>query len=73
LSTINGTPAAWATSAIASMSQMLPAGLPTLSQKTARVFSSISRAMSSARSLRASRPSIPSRGRTVESSVCVAP
>ena len=31
------------------MSQMLPAGLPTLSQKTARVSPSISRAMALAR------------------------
>ncbi len=42
LSTISGTPWRWATFAKASMSQMFPAGLPTLSQKTARVFSSIS-------------------------------
>ena len=42
LSTISGTPCACATAASASMSQMLPAGLPTLSQKTARVLSSIS-------------------------------
>ena len=32
LSTISGTPCACATSASASISQMLPAGLPTLSQ-----------------------------------------
>ena len=37
LSTTSGTPCAWATPASASMSQMLPAGLPTLSQNTARV------------------------------------
>src|ERR1051325_437710 len=42
LSTISGTPCRCATSASASMSQMLPAGLPTLSQNTARVLSSIS-------------------------------
>ena len=41
LSTISGTPCSCATSANASMSQMLPAGLPTLSQKTALAFSSI--------------------------------
>ena len=37
----------WATRASASMSQMFPAGLPTLSQKTARVLSSISFSMAS--------------------------
>ncbi len=45
LSTISGTPCLWATRARLSMSQMFPAGLPTLSQKTARVFSSISFSM----------------------------
>ena len=40
LSTISGTPFAWATSASLSMSQMLPAGLPTLSQKIALVLAS---------------------------------
>ena len=39
------------TSASASMSQMLPAGLPMLSQKTARVLSSISFSIASAASL----------------------
>ena len=38
LSTIEGTPCSWATRAIASMSQTLPAGSPTLSQNTARVL-----------------------------------
>ena len=47
LSTISGTPCRCATSANASMSQMFPAGLPMLSQNTARVFSSISRSMAS--------------------------
>ena len=42
LSTTSGTPCLWATWARASISQMFPAGLPTLSQKTARVLSSIS-------------------------------
>ena len=47
LSTISGTPCLWATRASASMSQMFPAGLPTVSQKTARVWSSISFSISS--------------------------
>ena len=42
LSTISGTPCLWAILASASMSQMFPAGLPTLSQYTAPVLSSIS-------------------------------
>jgi hypothetical protein len=42
LSAISGTPAAWATSATASRSTTLPAGLPIVSQKTAQVRSSIS-------------------------------
>ena len=45
LSTIRGTPCLCATLAMASMSQMLPAGLPTLSQNTALVLSSISASM----------------------------
>ena len=42
LSTISGTPCVWAIRASASISQIFPAGLPTLSQKIARVLSSIS-------------------------------
>ena len=42
LSTISGMPCLWATRASSSISQIFPAGLPTLSQKTARVLSSIS-------------------------------
>src|SRR3984885_6109171 len=49
LSTMRGTPAAWATAATASRSTMLPAGLPMVSQKTARVLSSMRGAMDSAR------------------------
>ena len=49
---------------IASMSQILPAGLPTVSQKTAIVFSSISFAISSAWSEAAKRAVTPMRGRT---------
>ena len=64
---------AWATSAIASMSQMLPAGLPTLSQKTARVFSSISASMSSALSLAAKRPRCPGAAARATSRVWVVP
>ena len=47
LSTISGTPCRCATSARAAMSQMFPAGLPTLSQNTARVRSSINGSMAS--------------------------
>ena len=42
LSTMSGTPAAWATAATASRSTTLPAGLPIVSQNTAQVSSSIS-------------------------------
>ena len=59
LSTISGTPCACATRARASRSQMLPAGFPTLSQKTARVWSSISAAMASGRSDAANRTVTP--------------
>ncbi len=73
LSTISGTPWRWAASAIASMSQMLPAGLPTLSQKTALVSASISRSMSAAWSEAAKRPWIPWRGSTCDKSEWVVP
>ena len=73
LSTISGTPCRCAAAAIASMSQMLPAGLPTLSQNTARVSPSISRSMSAAASLAAKRASMPWRGSTWASSVWVVP
>ncbi len=43
---------------------MLPAGLPIVSQKTARVFSSIRGAIDSARSSAAKRASMPSVGST---------
>ena len=55
------------------MSQMLPAGLPIASQNTARVVSSISGAMSSARSLAAKRASTPLRRKVWASSVWVVP
>ena len=64
LSTMSGTPAAWATAATASRSTMLPAGFPMDSQKTARVFSSMSGAIDSARSSTAKRASMPRVGRT---------
>ena len=48
LSTMSGMACRCATSASASRSQTLPAGLPTVSQNTARVFSSISASMSAA-------------------------
>ena len=62
LSTISGTPCAWAMSASASRSTMLPAGLPMDSQNTAVVLSSISFAIASALSSSAKRTSIPWRG-----------
>ena len=64
LSTMRGTPSAWATAATASRSTMLPAGLPMVSQKTARVFSSMSGAIDSARSSTAKRVSMPRVGST---------
>ena len=73
LSTISGTPCAWATAASASMSQMLPAGLPTLSQKTARVLSSISPAIASGASDSAKRTVMPWLGSTWANSVYVVP
>ena len=55
LSTIRRNAGACANGASASMSQMLPAGLPTLSQNTALVFSSMSRSMASGASDSAKR------------------
>ena len=59
LSTISGTPCLWATRASASMSQTLPAGLPTLSQKIARVWPSISFSIESGESDAAKRTVTP--------------
>ena len=73
LSTINGTPAACATSATASRSTTLPAGLPMVSQKTAQVRSSISASMESASSSAANRASMPRVGSTWAKYVNVAP
>ena len=47
LSAMTGTPRAWATSATAARSMTLPAGLPTVSQNTAFVRSSIRAAIES--------------------------
>ena len=65
LSTISGMPWLWATLASASMSQMLPAGLPTLSQKNARVLSSISFSIAAGWSLSAKRTVTPELGQHV--------
>jgi hypothetical protein len=73
LSTISGTPCLWAASAIASMSQTLPAGFPTLSQNTARVSSSINLSMLAGRSSSENRTVTPCRGRMCANSVCVVP
>ena len=73
LSTISGNPRAWATCASASMSQTLPAGFPTDSQKIARVVPSINGVMSAARSVGAKRAWIPLRRSVWASSVCVVP
>ena len=73
LSTISGTPCRCATVASASMSQTLPAGLPTLSQNTALVFPSINRSTASALSLAAKRTPTPMLGSTCANSVWVVP
>ena len=73
LSTTSGRPWRCATSASAARSGMLPAGLPTLSQKTARVPASIIRSTSEAESEAAKRPAIPMRGSVWASSVWVVP
>ena len=61
LSTISGTPPAWATSAIAEISLTTPPGLARLSIKTQRVLSSIAARMfsgSSASTKRVSQPNL---------------
>ncbi len=73
LSTISGTSCACAMSASASMSTMLPAGLPIDSQKTAAVLSSMCFAMASALSSSAKRTSMPCRGNMCRNSVYVPP
>jgi hypothetical protein len=55
------------------MSQMLPAGLPMLSQKIARVLSSISFSIASAVSDSAKRTVMPWLGRRCANSVLVVP
>jgi hypothetical protein len=63
LSTISGTPCACATFATASMSVMLPSGLPIDSTNTAFVRSSISLPKESGSRWSAKRVSIPNCGR----------
>ncbi len=55
------------------MSQILPAGLPTLSQKTAQVSSSISGSISAGASDFANRTPTPMLGSRCENNVCVVP
>ena len=72
LSTRSGTPCLCATAASAAMSQMLPAGLPTLSQKIARVF--VDQLFDGAgRSDSANRTAMPWLGRMCANKVCVVP
>ena len=69
LSTISGTPCAFATAARPARSATLPAGLPMLSQKIARVSASISAAMSSGLSLFANFTLMPCAGSMCANSV----
>ena len=55
------------------MSQMFPAGLPTVSQNTARVFPSISFSMLGGWSVSANRTMMPCPGKICANSVCVVP
>ena len=73
LSTMSGTPWECATAASSATSQTLPAGLPTVSQYTAMVFSSIRRSMSAGASDAAKRTVMPERGSTCENKVWVVP
>ena len=65
VSTITGTPWLWAISAMASMSAMLPAGLPMDSRKTAAVLSSMSFSSAAGLSSSAKRTSMPWPGQHV--------
>ena len=59
---MTGTPWRWAMVVMASMSGMLPAGLPMVSMKTAAVRSSMSSSSAAALSSRAKRTSMPRPG-----------